>query len=141
MEHGGVGSLYLQLGKLDQQINLIGEPRHLGGMQWYFLCPVAHQRACALWCPSGAGRFASRRAWGRQVAYRSQFETPTNRAHLGIRKIKSKLIAEGDPDEWDYPDKPKWMRWHTYDRHIEKIADYKEMLDDVVSKYIREMCC
>jgi hypothetical protein len=25
-----------------------------------------------------------------------------------------------DPDEWDLPPKPKWMRWHTYNRYVEQ---------------------
>ena len=29
-----------QLGSLDQRIILIPRPRHFGGRQWYFMCPV-----------------------------------------------------------------------------------------------------
>jgi hypothetical protein len=32
-------------------------------------------------------------------------------AHIGQAKIKARLIADLDPDEWDLPPKPKWMRW------------------------------
>jgi hypothetical protein len=39
-------------------------------------------RCCTsvLWMPPGANRFCSRQAWGRRVAYASQFADPDNRA-------------------------------------------------------------
>ena len=62
-----------------------------------------------------------REAWGtRRVAYASQFLDADNRAHRGKAKIKTKLIADLDPDEWELPPKPKWMRWRTYNRFEEK---------------------
>jgi hypothetical protein len=82
-----------------------------------------------LWKPNGATRFCSRQSWGRQVAYRSQFNDPTSRAHAGKERIKSRLIADLDPDEWDFPPKPKWMRWATYNRHTDQHDRYEDMLD------------
>ena len=61
--------------------------------------------------------------------YRSQFSDPTNRAHLGQARIKARLIADLDPDQWDLPPKPKWMRWSTYNRHVERYEDYEAILD------------
>jgi hypothetical protein len=64
------------------------------------------------------------------VAYASQFNDATGRAHLGQSRIKSRLIGQNDPDEWDLPPKPKWMRWRTYNRlegqfdHYEAVLDY-----------------
>jgi hypothetical protein len=66
---------------------------------------------------------------GRQVAYSSQFGTPVDRAHLGQSKIKSRLIGTCDPDEWDLPPKPKWMRWRTYNQHVQKFDAYENILD------------
>ena len=82
-----------------------------------------------LWRPPGARTFRSRQAWGRQVAYRSQFSDPDNRAHPGKARIKARLIADLDPDEWDLPPKPKWMRWSTYNRHVERYDNYEAILD------------
>jgi hypothetical protein len=82
-----------------------------------------------LWRPPGARYFRSRQAWGRQVAYHSQFSDPDNRAHLGQARIKARLIADRDPDEWDLPPKPKWMRWRTYKRHVERYDAYEDILD------------
>lgn len=78
---------------------------------------------------NGATRFCSRQTWGRQVAYQSQFNDATSRAHAGKVRIKSRLIADLDPDEWDLPPKPKWMRWATYNRHVDRYDRYEEILD------------
>ena len=43
---------------------------------------------------------------------------------------KSRLIGDCDPDEFDLPPKPKWMRWHTYNRHVERYDAYEDILDE-----------
>ena len=85
--------------------------------------------ATVLWRPPGARRFCSRQAWGRQVAYRSQFQGASDRAYLGKERIKARLIGDLDPAEWDLPPKPRWMRWATYNRYVERFDDYEESLD------------
>jgi hypothetical protein len=123
------GWLRIQLGKLDQRIILVARPRHFGGRQWYFMCPVMNRPVSVLWKPPGAVRFCSRQTWGRQVAYHSQFSDWTNRAHIGKARIKARLIADLDPAEWDLPPKPKWMRWSTYNRYVERYDNYEAVLD------------
>jgi len=54
---------------------------------------------------------------------------PVDRAHRGKAKIKARLIEDLDPGEWELPPKPKWMRWHTYDKHVEKFDCYEGQLD------------
>ncbi|ESY58237.1 hypothetical protein X744_06745 [Mesorhizobium sp. LNJC372A00] len=114
-----------------QRIPLWTMPRHFGGRQWYFACPRLHVPVSVLWMPPGAVRFASKRHWGRQVAYQSQFLDQTGRAHQGKAKIKRRLCSIGsfDPDEWDFPPKPKWMRQRTYDKAEVKFDHYEEMLE------------
>ena len=116
-------------GDFNERITLVARPRHFGGRQWYFMCPAMNGPVSVLWRPPGASRFWSRQAWGRQVAYASQFSDPDNRAHLGKARIKARLIADLDPDEWDLPPKPKWMRWRTYNRHVERYDAYEDILD------------
>src|SRR5262245_53311322 len=84
------GWLRIQLGSLDQTMILVPKPRHFGGYQWYFVCPVMNRCASILWMPPGAARFCSRQAWDNQVAYGSQFQTPFDRACRGQDNIKSK---------------------------------------------------
>jgi len=123
------GSFRIWLGNLDQRITLVARPRHYGGYQWYFMCPRMHRRASVLWMPPGAREFCSRQAWRRQVAYASQFLSPTDRAWRGKERIKSRLIGEFDPDDWDLPPKPKWMRWRTYNRQVDKFDRFEAFLD------------
>jgi hypothetical protein len=126
------GWFRIQIGSLDQRIHLVARPCHFGGRQWYFICPYMNRRASVLWKPPGARTFACRQKWGRQVAYSSQFQTATDRAHQGKAKINSRLCSIGgfDPDEWDLPPKPKWMRWRTYNRAVEKFGCYEAILDE-----------
>jgi hypothetical protein len=117
-------------GDAPQQIHLTTRPRHFGGVQWYFVCPRTGRLASVLWRPPGATRFYSRQAYGRRVAYRSQFLDPDNRAHWGQSKIKARLLGPGmDPDEWELPPKPPGMRWRTYHRHVQRFEHYDGILD------------
>ena len=74
----------------------------------------------------GATEFRCRQAWGRRFAYASQFLDPDNRAHRGKAKIKQRLIGECDPEEWELPTKPRWMRWTTYNRLVERFDSCEE---------------
>ena len=125
------GWFRIQIGQLDQRIILVARPRHFGGRQWYFICPYTNRRVSVLWMPPGARDFSCRQRWGRQVAYSSQFQTATDRAHQGKAKINSHLCSIGgfDPDAWDLPPKPKWMRWRTYNRAVNKFDHYEAILD------------
>ena len=83
-----------------------------------------------------------------RVSSRGGFESltvaPAGDIKLGYRKLgygfrfvrsfaapalKSRLIADLDPDEWDLPPKPKWMRWATYNRYEVRYDRYEEILD------------
>jgi hypothetical protein len=123
------GWFRLQLGNVEQWIIIVARPRHFGGKQWYFMCPGMNRPVSVLWRPPGATRFCSRQDWGRQVAYQSQFSDQANRAHQGKARIKSRLIADLDPDEWDLPPKPKWMRWKTYNRYVARFDRHEATLD------------
>lgn len=124
------GWVRIRIGQIDQQITLVPLPRHFGGRQWFFICPYVGRRATVLWMPPGARSFASRQRWGRQVAYSSQFLTPIDRVHSGKAKINRRLCRVGgyDPDDWEIPPKPKWMRWRTYERAVEKFDRYEAAL-------------
>ena len=122
------GWFRIQMGELDQWIDLVAQPRHFGGRQWYFKSPITH-RCSVLWMPPGARRFCGRHEWGQRVAYASQFDTPIDRAHRGKAKIKARLIGTCDPDKLELPPKPKWMRWQTYNSLERKFDAYEDFLD------------
>jgi hypothetical protein len=125
------GWFRIEIGGLSQSIDLTSRPRHFGGRQWYFVCPRSGRNVSVLWRPPGARSFASRQSWGRQVAYLSQFSTWIDRAHQGKQRIKRRLCSIGsfDPDEWEFPPKPKWMRWRTYNRSEDQFDAHEAALD------------
>jgi hypothetical protein len=124
--------LRLAMGRYVQQITLVSRPRHLGGRQWFFVCPITGGLATVLWRPPGASKFCSRQAWGGQVAYASQFLDRDSRAHYGQSRINSQLCSIGQfkPQDWKFPPKPKGMRWKTYNRYEEKFDHYEKDLND-----------
>jgi hypothetical protein len=72
----------------------------------------------------------------RQVAYASQFLDRDSRAHHGQPKINSRLCSIGqfDPDDWNFPPKPKWVRWKTYKRYEERFERHEAELDAGLEK-------
>ena len=103
--------------------------------------PVTGGFATVLWKPPGAARFCSRQAWGRRVAYASQFLDRDSRAHHGQSKINSRLCSIGrfDPDDWNFPPKPKWMRWKTYNRLEQKFDRYEDILDSGIERLVAKL--
>jgi hypothetical protein len=135
------GWFRIQLGSLDQRIILVPRARHFGGHQRYFICPVTGRLASVLWRPPGAKRFCSREAWKRQVAYATQFLDRDNRAHHGQSKINARLCSIGklDREDWDFPPKPKWMRWKTYRRYECRFERYDAILDTGIIEFAAKL--
>jgi hypothetical protein len=125
----------IRMRNLDQTIDLIAQRRHLGGFQLYFRCCILGLRSSVLWMPPGATRFCSRQAWGKEIAYRTQFVGRTERARIGRERARSRLGGDKDADNRLLPpSKPKWMRWQTYERHIDRYSrcDAVVLKDDAV---------
>jgi hypothetical protein len=112
------GWITVKVGKLEQRLQCSGEWRNFGGIQWYFICPGVAARASVLWLIPGADRFLSRQAWGRRVAYGSQFETWHERAFSRSAEIRRRLGGRGS--DTGMPLKPKGMHWSTYEEQLER---------------------
>src|SRR6266566_1287289 len=122
------GWFHFKSSSVDQRLTLAARPRHFGGRQWYFICPTTGRLASVLWKLPGSTHFRSRHTWGpRKVAYRSQFFAVHDRGYAGQAKIKARLIGDLDPADWALPPKPKWMRWRTYNRLVERFDAYEDM--------------
>jgi hypothetical protein len=123
---------------LDQSIDLVAAPRHFGGAQWYFVCPVLGVRASVLWMPPGASCFASRQAWGGKVAYGSQFKTPPYRAMSRATGIRYRLGDEQYTSLFFNPPpaKPKGMHWRTFGAQLERLEAYENKRDSYAQKLI-----
>jgi GTP cyclohydrolase I len=71
------------------------------------------------------------------LAYQGQRETDYERATRKCRKIVQRL--GGDPDDDNWPEKPKGMHWKTYDRLLAEAQYYDEMsyqaLQELFAKY------
>lgn len=87
-------------------------PCNLGGSRAWFICPAAGcgRRVAILY---GDGIFACRRCY--QLAYASSREDVAGRAMRRADRIRERLnwepgILNGEGD------KPKWMRWRTFER-------------------------
>ena len=124
-------------GKPGQRLELIAQPRHFGGQQRYFRCPVTGQKCSVVWLPPGANRFCSRQAWGNQVAYSTQFESKFDRAITAREKVKSRLIGNLNRRDWELPPKPKWMRCHTYERLAEKYRCQQGIINQCMADCVR----
>jgi hypothetical protein len=125
----------LQLGVLDQPIDLIAAPRNFGGAQWYFVCRHTGRPVSVLWKPPGGGCFLSRQAW-RRVAYSSQFETPRDRAQSGVQRIECRL---GGTVDGPFPPKPKGMHWRTYEAWRERYEAYETMINFYLMRSLRRL--
>ena len=139
MRHKHEGYLRIQMADLDQTIILTPRARGFGGHQWYFMCPFEDRCCSVLWRPPGATEFRCRQGWGRRVAYGSQFLDADHRAHRGKAKIKARLLGDCHPDEWELPPKPKWMRWRTYSRLVNRFDSYEKILDRGVPELLAKL--
>lgn len=101
---------------IDQTIQLVAKPRHFGGQQWYFVCPRRSHPVSVLWSLPGQRFFAGRRAWGKNVAYLSQYYAQGERAFYMAAKLCNRVGGLGASEGWEMPPKPKRMRWWTYER-------------------------
>jgi hypothetical protein len=90
----------------------------LGGLRWWFICPRLNRKVRKLYLPLGGRHFLSRRAY--RLPYASQRETVSDRAMRRARKLYLRL--GGDPADDEYPDKPKRMRWKTYNRLMDRLV-------------------
>jgi len=119
----------------DYRIELETTPQPFGGRRWWFICPRTGVRVARLYLPNGAYTFASRQAY--RLAYRSQRETPYDRALRRGFKLQAKL--GGDGGIGDYIPKPKWMRWRTYDQKVEEICAAEEVVDAHLLGFLQKL--
>jgi hypothetical protein len=115
------GELY----QIDDKIYLAHSRPTFGGLRWWFVCPRLKRRVGKLYLPLGGRHFWSRLAY--RLAYASQRETLGDRASRRARKICRRL--GGDPEDDSYPDKPKRIRWNTYNRLMDKLVAADRLAD------------
>jgi hypothetical protein len=102
----------------EQQISLVAQPCHFGGVRWLMKCPLTGKRVSVLWRPPGAETFGSRHAFG-NASYWTQSVSPLDRAWRKKRKIALRLGSK-DPADCRMPPRPRWMRNTTYRKLAER---------------------
>jgi hypothetical protein len=85
-----------------------------GGVRRWICCPGCQRRCRILY---GGDRLRCRLCLG--LRYRSQMMQVQDRADYRRHKLALKLNPKGKQDD-SLPVKPKWMRWHTYERFGEQ---------------------
>jgi hypothetical protein len=112
--------------EIDDKIYLAATRPRFGGLRWWFVCPRLNRKVRKLYLPLGGRHFWSRRAY--RLAYASQGETKYDRALRRARKLYLRL--GGDPADDEYPDKPKRMRWTTYNLLMDKLVAADDVADE-----------
>jgi len=108
-------------------------PQPYGGHRWYIRCPSSGRRCQCLYKPAGAIYFRSRQAY--RMQYHSQCEDFGSRMISQMHRVSDKVLNQGPPDwrekygNWEFPPKPPWMRWATYNRHYDRRYELEEAVD------------
>jgi hypothetical protein len=108
------------------KVRLLTTPQPFGGVRWWFHCPRSFRKVLKLYLPLGGYRFYSRQAYG--LGYASQRQDAMGRAQLQAEKVYRRLNGEGNWRD-DAPEKPKGMRWRTYERLSDKLDYYNARFD------------
>ncbi len=119
----------------DYRVELTTTPQPLGGRRWWWVCPRRGDLVAKLYKPGGSGIFASRKA--HRLAYRSQRQSPHDRALGRAFKLRRRLgSTAGIGDDID---KPKGMRWATFDRKMRQIGAAEAVCDAHLLRFVQKL--
>jgi hypothetical protein len=88
-----------------------------------------------LYMPAGGGIFASRKA--HRLAYRCQRQSPYDRAISQAFKRRHRLGADGGIG--DPINKPKGMRWATFDRKMEQVEAAEAVCNARLLRFVQQL--
>ena len=136
LKHQGGGEYDDDVVDIEETIYLRRFPQPFGGHRWYFICPSTNRRCAVLYQPPGTKRFRSRWGFRCRLQYQSQRLSPMSRCQNGAVRLAKRVLKKGPPEfqeeyeDYDFPPKPKRMRWKTYNRLDEKALSYEKAADD-----------
>jgi len=119
----------------DYWIALTTTPQPFGGRRWWFVCPRTGALVAKLHLPPGAVTFASRQA--HRLAYRSQRESPYDRALNRAFKLRRKLGADGGIGARIR--KPKGMHRRTFARARAKVEAAEGICDANLIRFVERL--
>jgi hypothetical protein len=141
-EHGWVRLTYTttnhwtgQTTQHDYTVELTTTLQPLGGRRWWWVCPRRGDLVSKLYKPAGSGIFASRKA--HRLAYRSQRQSPYDRAISQAFKRRRRLGADGGIG--DPIDKPKGMRWATFDRKMDQVEAAEAVCNARLLRFVQQL--
>jgi hypothetical protein len=108
---------------------------NFGGERNWFICPNCHKRRGMLY---GGKYFRCRECYG--ACYQTQLEDAKSRAMTKIYRRRHKLGEYGGLGE-PFPQKPKWMRWATYNRLWVKDVREREALYRMEWIWLEKLHC
>jgi hypothetical protein len=126
-----------ELQDIDETIYLQRLPQPFGGHRWYFICPSSNHRCRVLYQLPGGKRFRSRWGFRCRLQYQCQKLAPQFRNQHGAAQVAKRVLRKGAREwqqeyaDWEFPPKPKWMRWKTYNRLDEKALAYERAADAI----------
>ena len=131
--------------KVNETFALIRFPQPFGGYRWYIICPRTNKRCQCLYLPPGATRFRSRLGFRVRLQYLSQnYDRRTRLSETG-RNIAAKMLRAGPAKwreeyrDWDFPPKPPWMRWKTYNRQFARWETYEQQSDADLAQWVLKL--
>ncbi len=141
-EHGWVRLTYAttnhwtgQTTQHDYTVELETTPQTFGGRRWWWVCPRRGDLVAKHYKPAGGGIFASRKA--HRLACRSQRQSPYDCAISQAFKRRHRLGADGGIG--DPIDKPKGMRWVTFDRKMEQVEAAETVCDARLLRFVQKL--
>jgi hypothetical protein len=119
----------------DYTVQLATTLQPFGGRRWWWVCPRRGDLVSKLYKPAGGAIFASRKA--HRLAYRSQRQSPHDRAISQAFKRRQRLGADGGIG--DPIDKPKGMRWATFDRKMQQIEAAEAICNAHLVQFVQQL--
>jgi hypothetical protein len=112
---------------VEERIALVWTVPTYGGRRWWFLCPRTGRRTTKLFLPNGGWHFWSRQTY--DLGYACQREGRFDRLQRRAAMLNQQLGGEGWATWNTPPRKPKWMRWATFVRKLERWSSVVEKAD------------
>jgi hypothetical protein len=117
-----------------QRMQLVASHPHFGGVRWWFVCPQTGVRCRVLYLQKGRDQFLSRSALN--ASYESQRKQKIDRTLARARRLRDRLGGEASllaPT----PSKPKWMRWKTYRKVVDRLLEAEATAFRGLDEYYR----
>jgi hypothetical protein len=119
----------------DYRVELTTTPQPLGGRRWWWICPWRGDLVSKIYKPGGSGIFASRKA--HRLAYRCQRQSPYDRAISQAFKRRRRLGSTAGIG--DYIEKPKGMRWASFDRYMEQVETAEAVCNAHLARFVQQL--